>query len=109
MRSLQSKKRSIFPKLLAAFFFMIIVIGDIYGLKYIPKVEAPGLLVSPINTLSKLSMGANIWLPQTQVLASEDQQISAKAAFFIDADSGKVLYEQNAHQRLPIASLTKIM
>ena len=35
--------------------------------------------------------------------------LSAQAALLMDADSGAVLYERNAHTRLPMASTTKIM
>lgn len=35
-------------------------------------------------------------------------QISAKAAFLLEANSGKILYMHNADQHLPIASMTKI-
>ncbi len=35
--------------------------------------------------------------------------VAAKAALIYDLGSGKVLYEQNAHERRPIASLTKLM
>ena len=35
--------------------------------------------------------------------------IEAAASILIDADSGRVLWEQNAHSRLPVASLTKIL
>ena len=34
---------------------------------------------------------------------------SAKAAILINGDTGEVIYEQNADQRLPMASTTKIM
>ena len=34
---------------------------------------------------------------------------SATAAILVDADSGRVLYEQNADARMLIASTTKIM
>lgn len=36
-------------------------------------------------------------------------EIEATSAILIDADSGRVLFEQNAHQSLPVASLTKIL
>lgn len=36
-------------------------------------------------------------------------KINAKAAVLIDADSGEVLFAQNAHKRLPPASVTKVM
>ena len=35
--------------------------------------------------------------------------VSAKAAILIDAGSGRILYEKNKDQRLPMASTTKIM
>ena len=35
--------------------------------------------------------------------------VSAKSAILIEAESGKVLYQQNAFRRLPMASTTKIM
>jgi len=35
--------------------------------------------------------------------------ISAKSAILIDSDSGRVLYEHNAYEKLPMASTTKIM
>lgn len=36
-------------------------------------------------------------------------KIDAKSAALIDAGSGKILYEQNAHDKLPPASVTKVM
>ncbi len=35
--------------------------------------------------------------------------VSADAAILMDADSGRVLFEQHAHTRMPMASTTKIM
>ena len=43
---------------------------------------------------------------QNQALGVE---VPAKAAVVIDADTGKVLFEQNAHEELPPASTTKIL
>ena len=34
---------------------------------------------------------------------------SARSAVLIEADTGRVLYEHNAHEALPMASTTKIM
>ena len=41
--------------------------------------------------------------------ADADLSIQAKAAILIDAASGRVLFEQNADERYPMASTTKIM
>ncbi len=38
-----------------------------------------------------------------------DLGIDAKAAVLMEADSGKILYESNPDERLPIASVTKVM
>ncbi len=41
--------------------------------------------------------------------ATQEIEVTAKAAALIDAASGKVLYESNGNEHLPIASVTKIM
>lgn len=41
--------------------------------------------------------------------ASEELTVAAKGAVLIDAASGRVLFAQNANERLPMASTTKIM
>lgn len=41
--------------------------------------------------------------------ADAEFSVQAKAAILIEAGSGRVLYEQNADERLPMASTTKIM
>lgn len=45
----------------------------------------------------------------TTAYAIEDIHIDAKAALLVDVETGTVLYEQNAHDELPPASLTKVM
>ena len=35
--------------------------------------------------------------------------IASKSAVLMDASTGKVLYEKNSHEKLPPASVTKIM
>ncbi|MBQ8718554.1 MAG: D-alanyl-D-alanine carboxypeptidase, partial [Clostridia bacterium] len=47
-------------------------------------------------------------LPPLSVSAAAPA-LSAQAALLLDAESGTVLYERNAHTRLPMASTTKIM
>ncbi len=36
-------------------------------------------------------------------------EVAAKGAVLIDADTGKVLFSQNHHEELPLASVTKVM
>ncbi len=71
----------------------------------------PPNLVTPVVHSEKLKMANNFWTPK-EVSASGDDDLSdltAQAAFFVETGSGQVLFEKNAHDRLRIASLTKIM
>lgn len=38
-----------------------------------------------------------------------DSKFDVKAAYLVDYESGQVLYEQNAHEHLPVASMVKLM
>lgn len=62
--------------------------------------------------------GVNLWFPRAESRLQDGQanfsaigapDISAKAAYFVDINSGQVLYEKDPRLRLPIASLAKIM
>lgn len=65
-------------------------------------------LVSPL--LKKESvLGLNQWFPGASKEETGVLQISAKAALFTDTQSGEVLYGKNIHDKLPIASLVKVM
>lgn len=66
-------------------------------------------LVSPIPKSVK-PLGLNLWQPG-QVLGIQFNvpQITAKSAIFVDTTTGKALYGKNEHERLPIASLVKVM
>jgi D-alanyl-D-alanine carboxypeptidase (penicillin-binding protein 5/6) len=41
--------------------------------------------------------------------AITDEEIGAPSAILMDANSGKILYEKNAHEQRPCASITKVM
>lgn len=56
--------------------------------------------------MSKFLSGLIILL---QLISLSADAITARSAVLIDASSGRVLYEHNAYQRLPMASTTKIM
>ena len=42
-------------------------------------------------------------------LPVDAEDVSARSAILIEADSGDVIFEKNAHEKLPMASTTKIM
>lgn len=53
---------------------------------------------------------AEEWMkPVTAPTNSASLEIGGKGAVLMDAASGQVLYERDAHKRLPIASVTKVM
>ena len=47
------------------------------------------------------------WLPVG--VSAAPAEVAAKSAILMDAATGQVLYEQNAHEMLPPASVTKVM
>lgn len=46
---------------------------------------------------------------ETAPTAAQAEEIAAKSAVLIDAGSGQLLFEKNAHEKMPPASITKIM
>lgn len=53
---------------------------------------------------------AEAWAePVTSPTTAASLEIGGKGAILMDAGSGEILYERDAHKRLPIASVTKVM
>ena len=48
-------------------------------------------------------------LPVCPAFALEEDSVSAPSAILMEADSGKILFEKNTHERRPCASITKVM
>ncbi|NLC67375.1 MAG: D-alanyl-D-alanine carboxypeptidase, partial [Clostridiaceae bacterium] len=57
---------------------------------------------SSVDDIIDCSIESSIDMPKPPV-------INAAAAIVMDRDTGRILYEKNAHKKLPIASTTKIM
>ena len=70
--------------------------------------KKPQELISPLLKQEKV-LGVNLWLPAVAAPQENAPQVSAQAAFFIDSQTGQVLFAKNPNQKLPIASLVKIM
>lgn len=43
------------------------------------------------------------------IYAADDMNLSSKSAILMDYGTGKIIYEQNSHEKLPPASVTKVM
>ena len=56
-----------------------------------------------------LTADAAAWPTVALPAEGVDLQVAAKGAVLMDQGSGQVLYEKDAHTRLPIASVTKVM
>ena len=56
-----------------------------------------------------LNADAAAWPTVALPAEGADLQVAAKGAVLMDQGSGQVLYEKDAHTRLPIASVTKVM
>lgn len=62
------------------------------------------MLLSPI-----LSLGANtVSAKKVDSSSQEEIKITAKSGYLVDYNSGNVIYSKNEHERLPIASMTKL-
>lgn len=69
-----------------------------------------GMGVAGISNLAKDKEPAEIETVNDNVeVKNENLSLNAKAAVLMDAATGTVIYEQNAHEELPFASVTKIM
>jgi D-alanyl-D-alanine carboxypeptidase (penicillin-binding protein 5/6) len=51
----------------------------------------------------------NIWEAVETLASVDDVSSSVRSALLMERDTGEVLYEHNSHERLPPASVTKIM
>lgn len=87
-------------------FILLLVIGGIFW--FASTLEKDEALVSPIVDKGKNSL--NQWFPR-EVLGvfTSAPRTTAKAALFLDTNTGEILYSENAKVKLPIASLTKVM
>lgn len=68
-----------------------------------------GLLMLGLAGLWTLAASAWVYAAPSPVGITPPPPVTAKAAILIDAGSGKVLWEKNAQERLPMASVTKLM
>ena len=72
-------------------------------MKKVKKQTVLSIVLIPILILSMLAM------TPAKTNAATDLGLTVDAAILIDADTGKILYEQNAETALGIASMTKMM
>lgn len=104
---------------LCLFFFVSFALLFLFGKFEFFFLQKEKDLVSPVLFKNR-TLGLNQWFPQNQPAGRSGRQgvlgvflgspdITAEAALFLDTKSGEILYSKNIHQRLPIASLAKVM
>ena len=62
-----------------------------------------------IRWISLLMACIFMFIGNTAIVKADDFNFEAKAAILVENSTGEIIYEKNAHDKLPIASITKIM
>lgn len=98
-------------KIIGIGFLFSVVLAGFAGLLTILHQQKNINLVSPTSAYSRLSIADNIWFPKpfAQGESKKNPDITAHAAFFVEVNSGEVLFEKSSHKKLPVASLVKVM
>ena len=65
--------------------------------------------MKPVYKITGYALMIAVLLAAVPVRAVEEPQLSAVSALLMDRESGRVLWEDNGRERLPMASVTKIM
>lgn len=103
--------------LLVCLVFCLGIISIICYSLYSKNIDKEVKVVSPIPDFLSVSKNnqvstLSVWLPILKNFIKTDSEvpeISAKSALIYDTTINKVLYEKNPKEKLPMASLTKIM
>lgn len=67
-------------------------------------------IVDPISPkVEGKTLGVSQWFPKNVNFAENGPKVTANGVIFIDTKDGNILYSKNQHEKLPIASLVKIM
>ncbi|MBI2334442.1 D-alanyl-D-alanine carboxypeptidase [Candidatus Daviesbacteria bacterium] len=88
--------------------FSALLVGAWVFLMIIPRLNHSSEFISPM-VQKEAVLGINQWQPQESPSSVLIPDITANAVFFIDTKTGQVFYGKNIHNRLPIASLVKMM
>lgn len=100
-------------------YFLILLMVAIFSV-FNPSPEIPGGLVAGVTVRNSVGVGAGFLdfpiVPDSRLVlipvsknTAKSPEISAKAVLAADIGSGTVIFERNSAEKLPIASLTKLM
>lgn len=90
----------------------LVIVGVLFFvlLLNLSRVASSSKLISPLIGSGKSSL--NLWVPKVLGIDSKfdtEEQITASAVYFVEVTAGETLFEKNSNQKLPVASLNKIM
>lgn len=87
---------------------LVLILSGFISLQVNSLFKKPNL-TSPVLGISKIS--ESVWFPRPQTgdQFTDASEITSEAALFIETNTGQILYQKNPSEKLPIASLVKIM
>jgi serine-type D-Ala-D-Ala carboxypeptidase (penicillin-binding protein 5/6) len=108
--------KNFFTYVISVFVISAVLTGA-FWYYFAPKSEDEFVLISPLPEFLTLSTNRQVtlldlWTPfiqQTYGSGFDASQITAKSALMYDLTTDKALFEKNPKERLPMASLTKVM
>ena len=105
------KKTNISALLLAALLLIQLLCAPVSAVTAEPAADAQAdAQTASDNSAGDAAAAADDSVPEDQLLSSREQfSVAAKAALLIDLNTNRVVYEQDADERVYPASLTKIM
>jgi D-alanyl-D-alanine carboxypeptidase (penicillin-binding protein 5/6) len=80
----------------------------IFGIRITNKMEVLNMKFKKLSA-SVLAAALIVSLLPVQAFALSDEEVKAPSAVLMEAETGKVLYEKNPHEKRPCASITKVM
>ncbi|MBI4080707.1 MAG: D-alanyl-D-alanine carboxypeptidase [Candidatus Levybacteria bacterium] len=103
-----------------SYFLSVVLLSVIFSLFlwfFTPDSQKQQSLTSPLPEFLSLAKNKQVtildlWEPVLEVLGANSAkmpEVTAQSALMYDLSANKVLYEKDARERLPMASLTKIM
>ena len=104
------KKTNISALLLAALLLIQLLCAPVSAVTAEPAADAQADAQTASDNSAEDAAAADDSVPEDQLLSSREQfSVAAKAALLIDLNTNRVVYEQDADERVYPASLTKIM
>ena len=107
---IKMKKTNISALLLAALLLIQLLCAPVSAVTAEPAADAQADAQTASDNSAEDAAAEADSVPEDQLLSSREQfSVAAKAALLIDLNTNRVVYEQDADERVYPASLTKIM